>query len=257
MKKFFEFYFSKPTLKFKKNCTNIRDMNLKLPPNIKLKPSKRARRLALRLDTRDRVFHLIKPSRISIEKAQEFARQHSQWVQSKMQELPPMVPIEHGRVIPVLGYPRRININYCDALKKTYITLKKYEILIETNLDDPSVKVKRYLRELAQKTLDQMSREKAEVIGKRLDKVITRDTKSRWGSCSSDRNISYSWRLIFAPFEAMDYVVAHEVAHLKHMDHSQRFWDLCEELSYDFEEGSYWMRNHGHELMRYQFTSTQ
>jgi predicted metal-dependent hydrolase len=230
-------------------------MTLKLPPYIKLKPSKRARRLALRLDVKDRVFHLVKPSRISVEKAHAFAEQHYQWVRTKMRELPPTIPLEHGRVIPLLGYHRRININYCDTLKKTYITLKKYEILVETNLDDPTVKLKRFLRELAQETLDTLSREKAEMIGKRLDKVITRDTKSRWGSCSSDRQISYSWRLIFAPYEAMDYVVAHEVAHLKHMDHSPRFWDLCEELSHDFEEGNYWMRNHGHELMRYKFTS--
>jgi hypothetical protein len=78
-----------------------------------------------------------------------------------------------------------------------------------------------------------------------------REKKSRWGSCSSDDHLSYSWRLIFAPPAALDYVVAHEVAHLVHMNHSKAFWNLCRSLSHDFVNGQYWMKNHGHELMRY------
>jgi hypothetical protein len=60
-----------------------------------------------------------------------------------------------------------------------------------------------------------------------------------------------SWRLIFAPYEAMDYVIAHEVAHLKYMDHSDRFWDLCADLSENYEAGRTWMRKHGQSLMAF------
>ena len=91
--------------------------------------------------------------------------------------------------------------------------------------------------------------EKAAEIGKDVTSVSLRDTKSRWGSCSSNGSISLSWRLIFAPWDAMDYVVAHEVAHLIHMNHGKDFWALCATLSANYSTGKKWMRTNGHELM--------
>ncbi len=78
-----------------------------------------------------------------------------------------------------------------------------------------------------------------------------KDMKSRWGSCAVSGEISLSWRLIFAPIVAVDYVIAHEVAHLVHHNHSPSFWTLCRELSRDFDEGTRWMKHHGSELMVY------
>lgn len=78
-----------------------------------------------------------------------------------------------------------------------------------------------------------------------------KDMKSRWGSCATSGEISLSWRLVFAPMAAIDYVIAHEVAHLVHHNHSAAFWALCRELSVDFDEGSRWMKRHGSELMVY------
>ena len=92
---------------------------------------------------------------------------------------------------------------------------------------------------------------KAERIGKRVRSVQVRDTKSRWGSCAQDGSLSFCWRLIFAPTVAFDYVVAHEVAHLSHMNHGKRFWSLCEKLSANYTAGKRWMQVHGHTLMCY------
>jgi len=226
-------------------------MELDLPPYIRLKNSKRARRLALRLDTRERVFHLVKPSRVSLRKAQDFALNYDQWMQDKLKSLAPPVPFENGRLIPVLGYQRRLRITLDKTLKQTSINMNQKEILVSTYLDDVAPRLKRFFKSLAQETLEAMSEEKAAIVRKRIRSIKTRDTKSRWGSCSQHGELSFSWRLIFAPYEAMDYVVAHEVAHLVHLDHSPRFWAVCESLSDDYEEGKYWMREHGHELMRY------
>ena len=109
----------------------------------------------------------------------------------------------------------------------------------------------RWLKAYSRNVLELKSKEKALSIGKTIEKVTVRDTKSRWGSCSSESTLSYSWRLIFAPPIALDYVVGHEVAHLVHLNHSKHFWALCRDLSDDYVNGQYWMRNHGHELMRY------
>jgi predicted metal-dependent hydrolase len=104
---------------------------------------------------------------------------------------------------------------------------------------------------LAKKELTKLSHNKAAQLNKRLVSVDVRDTSSRWGSCAEDGRINYSWRLIFAPWEAFDYVVAHECAHLVHMDHSPAFWHVCEDLSEDYSSGKTWMKRHSDELIRY------
>lgn len=221
------------------------------PPYVTLKRSKRARRLALRLDPKDRTFHLVIPAGMSIKKAERFAEEHDSWMLDKLRELPEPVSFEYGTVLPILGKNRRIHVFYDETLRKTFIDLKEKELIVTTNKDDPASRIERHLKKLAKEKLTELAMEKAKILGKTVKSVSTRDTKSRWGSCSSDGNLSFSWRLIFAPYESLDYVVAHEVAHLQHMDHSNDFWHLCRDLSDDFFEGEYWMREHGHELMRY------
>ena len=222
-----------------------------LPPYITLKRSKRARRMALRLDPKDRTFHLVVPNGISLKKAQRFAEEHDGWMMDKLMELPDPVPFEDGSIIPILGQNRRIHIFYDNTLRTTSINLKCHELIVTTNKEEPSIRIERYLKNLAKKELTKLAHDKADLIDKTVTNITTRDTKSRWGSCSSDGSLSFSWRLIFAPKEAFDYVVAHEVAHLEHLDHSKAFWSVCRDLSEDYFEGEYWMREHGHELMRY------
>ena len=223
----------------------------KFPPYITLKRSKRARRLALRLDPKDRTFHLVIPSGTSLKRAQRFAEEHDSWMVDRLGELPEPVPFQDGSVLPILGQDRHIHIFYDESLRNTSITLKFKELIVTTNKEDPTARIERYLKKYAKKELLALSQEKAAEIGQTVKGVTVRDTKSRWGSCSTDGNLSYSWRLIFAPKESFDYVVAHEVAHLQHMDHSPAFWNVCRRLSDDFIEGQYWIQEHGHELMRY------
>lgn len=234
---------------------NIEIMLLKrsdtFPPYVTLKRSKRARRLALRLDPKERTFHLIVPMRTSMRSAQRFAEEHDRWMMDKLMELPEPIPFQDGSILPILGQNRRIHIFYDETLRTTSITLKCHELIVTTNKEDPSPRIERFLKKFAKQELTALSHEKAAEIGKKVASVTTRDTKSRWGSCSSDGNLSFSWRLIFAPYYAFDYVVAHEVAHLKHLDHSTAFWNQCRKISDDYLEGEYWMREHGHELMRY------
>jgi len=224
------------------------DLSDDLP--VQIKHSKRARRLALRLDVKERVINLVIPKGCSERKAHAFARDHKEWITEKLAELAPLVPFENGRVIPVLGKNRQILVRR-DS-RATDITLHDDTILIRTNkAADPARRLTAHLKALAQDELSALSHDKAALIGKKIKEISVRDTKSRWGSCGVDKRLSYSWRLILAPLPAMDYVVAHEVAHLTHLNHSAKFWALCAELSNDYEEGKYWMRNHGHELMRF------
>ncbi len=218
---------------------------------VTVKRSKKARRVALRLDPVERVINLVIPQRMPLKTAYKFARQHEDWVRKTLDKLPEKVAFTHGTVLPVFGDQVRLDIEINPARKRT--TLKQYDdvLNIKTYQTDPTTRITSHLKKIARAGLSDIASEKADMIGTVIKTVSIRDTKSRWGSCSQDGKMTFSWRLMFAPYGAIDYVVAHEVAHLIHMDHSFRFWGLCEELSFDYKNGRRWMKENGNSLMSY------
>jgi predicted metal-dependent hydrolase len=84
-----------------------------------------------------------------------------------------------------------------------------------------------------------------------IERIGVRDTASRWGSCSSDGALSYSWRLIFAPAFVLDYLAAHEVAHCRELNHSARFWRVVDQLTPERRRGEAWLKANGNSLHRY------
>ncbi|MCB9988972.1 MAG: M48 family metallopeptidase [Rhodospirillales bacterium] len=219
---------------------------LALSPHLAIRRSKRARRMALRMDSAGRTMVLVLPERASLAKAYDFTRKHSAWIESKISALPVSIPFRPGAIIPLLGKERLLveHEGRDFVLEDTCLRVPPGRASFET-------RVRRYLKEEARQTLTALAHEKAEETRKTVKGVQVRDTKSRWGSCGPDGQLSFSWRLIFAPWESLDYVVAHEVAHLSHMNHSKAFWDVCAALSTDYKAGKKWIRDHGHDLMRY------
>ena len=159
--------------------------------------------------------------------------------------------MEDGAKIQLLGEKLIIKVTYDKTLKVTDIILKNKELLVFTNKENPSPRIIRFLKNMALERLTTLSHEKAALIDEKISKIEVKDTISRWGSCSHDGKLSFSWRLIFATEQAFDYVVAHEVAHLRVMDHSPAFWKVCEELSENYSKGKNWMKRHSAELIRY------
>lgn len=90
----------------------------------------------------------------------------------------------------------------------------------------------------------------AERMGVSYNKITIRDQKTRWGSCSGKGNLNFNWRLVLAPVAVLDYVVVHELAHRKEMNHSSRFWNIVGEMMPDYQTHRSWLRNHGNNLMR-------
>lgn len=218
---------------------------------LNLRVSKRARRMALRLDTKNRMVHLVVPRRVDLDRAYDFALQNRDWIREKLATLPDRVDFIHGSTIPVLGRDRTIHITYDPSLKKTDIFLTRLNIYVLTNQKDPTARITRFLKTIAKEAITELALDKAGVTRKKVKTVSVRDTSSRWGSCASDGSLSFCWRLIFAPRLVLDYVVAHEIAHLSHMNHGKRFWELCERLSEDYDFGKTWIGENGHDLMRY------
>lgn len=220
-------------------------------PDLRLKHSKRARRVALRLDSKQRIMNLVVPTHMPIERAYRFAKQHEDWIAQTLSDLPAPINFQHGAVIPILGTNRTICVHHQPDRKTTSVILQKHSLDVSTNKNDPSQRIERFLKKFAKDEITRRAHDKAALIDKTPKSVSVRDTKSRWGSCGADGDLSFSWRLIFAPLESLDYVVAHEVAHMIHLNHGKAFWSLCRELSDNYLDGEYWMRNHGQELMRF------
>ena len=106
-------------------------------------------------------------------------------------------------------------------------------------------------RRLARRLISETAPAEAARLGVSYHRISIRDTRSRWGSCSSSGSLSFSWRLALAPREILDYVVVHELCHLVHHDHSRRFWSLVEHVRPSFRHERDWLRDHGWELLAY------
>ena len=202
-----------------------------------LETSARAKRIQIRVDGRTGKAKLIIPARESREKAIEFAQTKESWLQKQSDKSPESVPFSDGMILPFKGIEHRV-INTPGRRGVAIMNLDEGsmpEILVPGLVEHLPRRLIDWLKKQAQLDMAERSRQKSERIKAKITRVQVRDTVSRWGSCSSKGGLSYSWRLILTPDYVRDYMAAHEVAHLKHMNHGARFWALCEELC-DIEE---------------------
>lgn len=214
---------------------------------IEVKPHPRARRVTLRYNAKKSCFTVTTPKRTSRKFILAFLSEHQDWMRQQQQIAPPKAdPVATG-IIPVEGFERRIVREDATGVQ---VDLLFDTLLVRCRPERAQRAIQRFLKQHAEKIIVPLAREKALLIGKQIAEISFRDTTSRWGSCSSDRKLSFSWRLIMAPFEVIDYVVAHEVAHLQHFDHSPEFWALCRELSKDYTQGKHWLKLNGQTLQQ-------
>ncbi len=218
------------------------------PVPLAVKRHARARRLTLRLDPASGRFHLVLPRGVPLREGLDFARRRSTWILHQLGSLPPRVPFADGAVIPLLGRPHRIEHR---PTARGAVWREAEALCVAGSAEHLPRRVGDYLKKEARAELGDRARQKSRRVGRRIARVSLRDTQSRWGSCSRDGRINFSWRLILAPESVLDYVVAHEVAHLIHMDHSREFWRLVDRLTADVPKSKAWLRRHGAGLLRY------
>jgi len=210
--------------------------------------NRRARRIILRLDYGASRIVVVLPKRTSRDEGRRFALSNKEWIAERLDQLPETVPFAHGSVIPFLGAPHRIRHR---PNARGVVWCEDQEIHIAGHEEHVSRRVSDWLKLEARREIEARARAKAEQLGKSVKRVILRDTKSRWGSCTTDGVLSFSWRLILAPRHVMDYVVAHEVAHLREMNHGPRFWKLCEEICRTVDGARSSLEENGTDLYRY------
>lgn len=206
--------------------------------------------MALRVDPARGEIRLVVPRRTSDRSAWRFADENRQWIAQRLARLVRPVPFEHGQTIPVFGQYRAIEVVRTGG-RITHIELTDACLNVNTPRPDPASNIRRFLYQTLEDYARPLAASKAAAIGRTIGAVTLRDTRTRWGSCSADGRLMLCWRLVFAPQSVVDYVIAHEVAHLRHMDHSPRFWALCEMLSEDMDFARDWLTKNGEALLRY------
>jgi len=219
----------------------------KVPMRVRV--SRRARRLALRIDAQSDAVELVLPPRTPLPRALNFLKSNRDWVESRLAALPPRMVFEDGEKIPVMGTLYRIrHVARCGEHGPVWIEGR--EIRVSGEEAHIARRVRDFLKERAREELGKRARRLAAQVGRKIGRITVRDTTTRWGSCSANGNLAFSWRLIMAPEAVLHYVVAHEAAHLVEMNHGPRFWKLVERLVPNYERQRDWLNENRAWLLR-------
>ncbi|EEX09727.1 conserved hypothetical protein [Ruegeria lacuscaerulensis ITI-1157] len=216
------------------------------PVALTLRKSSRARRISLRISQLDGRVTLTYPQGVPESEAIGFARTKEDWIRAHLRARPEPAVVQFGQALPIEGAPRRIV-----PAKGRRVALEPDRIAVPEGAEGR--RLARFLKELARDRLTGACDDYAAMLGRTYSSLTLRDTRSRWGSCSSAGGLMFSWRLILAPPEVLHYVAAHEVAHLAEMNHSPAFWAQVERLFGPYDAPRQWLRVNGAELHRYRF----
>ena len=220
---------------------------------IRLRRHRRARRYTLRIHPTDREAILTMPPRGTIAEAREFAHLHGGWIAARMGRLPKAAPFHPGTILPLRGTPHRI-VHRAGERGTAWVETRDSgeKILCVAGASEHlDRRVHDYLKREARRDLQRSTQAYAQTLGVRVKRLSIRDQSSRWGSCTSAGSLSFSWRLILAPPFVLDYLAAHEVAHLVEMNHSPRFWRVVARICPSVERAKKWLDTSGNDLHRY------
>lgn len=246
---------------------------------VELRRSRRARRFSLKVSHTERAAILTLPEQVKLEEAGDFLSRHIEWLKRQIDRLPEPIPFLDEAVIPLRGISHRVRfvdtVRYqgvvwveendsratvepiwssnvaCEKLRMANDTRDLPRICVSGGERHGPRRLVDWLRSEAKEDLSRRVMHHAANLGCNPKRLAVRDQSTRWGSCSSTGTISFSWRLIFAPPFVLDYVAAHEVAHLREMNHGPRFWRLVRETMPQMQQARVWLKQNGAELHRF------
>jgi predicted metal-dependent hydrolase len=222
---------------------------------VALRRAATARRFTLRVRFAARDAVLTMPSRASLRDARAFAERHAAWIATRLNRLPATIPFAHGSIVPLRGVDHALL--HMPGRRGTVWTEQRDDVTtgvalcVAGHAEHVHRRVQDHFKREARRDLESAVARHTSTLGLPPRGVGLRDPVSRWGSCSSSGSLNFSWRLIMAPPHVLDYLAAHEVAHLVHLDHSPRFWALARRLCSDTDRAEAWLSAHGAHLHKY------
>jgi predicted metal-dependent hydrolase len=213
----------------------------------------RARRFTLRVRAATGEAVLTMPPGGSLRAARVFAERNAAWIGERLHRLPDKIVLGVGSMVPLRGV--EIPIVEGEGLRKAAWLRAADDgsaaIVVAGTPEEQHARVLDLLRREARHDIEAAVQRHAAAVGKPVRRITLRDTRSRWGSCTAQGALNFSWRLILAPPHVLDYLAAHEVAHLVHMDHSPAFWAVTARLDPDLDRAEAWLKASGPTLHRY------
>ncbi|ALE03312.1 M48 family metallopeptidase [Bartonella ancashensis] len=225
---------------------------------LRVKEHRHARRLTLRVDANGEKIGLTVPPTINRCVVQRFIETHRPWIEERLTHIFESCEnfhLKEGTRIPLLGVSHVIKHREGRGIAEIVLgdIGQEPQIVVYGQLAHLPRRVMDILKKQAEIVITPLVAHYAHKIKRKVKLVRYRDTKSRWGSCAVGGHLSFSWRLVMAPKEVIEYVVAHEVAHLIEMNHGIKFWDLCKRLCPEYKIHQDWLRKNGHLLQKINF----
>ena len=214
----------------------------------------RARRLTLRIDAGGQGLRITVPPGLRQGEVEKFLHRHQGWLEQRLAKVPERPQVRPGIKIPFRGLPHRIvhepgrrgTVSIGEGEAGPCLVVHGERLHLPRRLAD-------FLKREARREIEALVATHTATVGRNAKVIHFRDTTSRWGSCTSDGTLSFSWRIMMAPPAVINYLVAHEVAHLKEMNHGPKFWKLCHELCPDTERCKAWLKRNGSALQAIRF----
>ena len=226
-----------------------RPVQIGIPPvNVILRRSARARRFSLRVSRVDGRVTLSLPDWAAEAEAMRFARSQEEWIRAALAARPAAQSVRIGGPVAFEGQTLILQPGAVRSVQAAAGVL-----MVPQGAGRTGARVRAFLRNAARVRLHEACTRHARTLGRPFRSLTLRDTRSRWGSCSADGRLMFSWRLVMAPPAVLDYVAAHEVAHLAQMNHSPAFWAEVARLMPGYRVHRYWLRDHGQALHAWSF----
>jgi predicted metal-dependent hydrolase len=212
---------------------------------VHLKVNRRARAIFVRIDPTRRIAVATAPSQRLLKSAAAFAAERVGWIARELARLPEHATLLPGARAPLRGVMHELAFEQGRAAARVEPGDPPRLIVPAPDMDLFEARLMRFYKSEAAKDLGARVAEYAAALGVKAQRVQVKEIRSRWGSCSVDGALAFSWRVILAPPFVLDYLAAHEVAHLKEMNHSRRFWAQVRKALPEFERGRDWLHQHG------------
>jgi len=217
--------------------------------DVQLMVNPRARRISVRIDPTRRMAIAVAPSKRYLKRAAQFASERGWWIAQELARLPAMITLLPGAMAPLRGVMHELAYEPGRAGARIEPGLHPDGpprlVTPAPDMDLFAGRLLRFLKAEAKSDLSARVAQYTEALGVSAQRLQVKELRSRWGSCTSDGVLAFSWRVVLAPPFVLDYLAAHEVAHLKEMNHSRRFWAQVKKALPDFERGRAWLDAHG------------
>lgn len=215
---------------------------------LRFRRNPRARRMVLRLSSKGDGLVMTLPKRVGLTEALRFVETSSAWIEKSLKRQPQAKALHDGAEILLRGLPHQVKFS---GGRRGLVAIENGMVTIPGDPAHAERRLRDALKKLALVELTAATKRYAAQMNVTFSRITVRDQKSRWGSCAASGALSYSWRLILAPPEVLDYVAAHEVAHRREMNHGPKFWRLVLSHCPHSKTATQWLKKHGREVHRH------